>query len=383
LPDAAGCDVLILGAGAAGLLCAIQAGKRGKRVVVLEHNQEPGRKILISGGGRCNFTNLHCAAENFLSGNPHFAKSALARYTPRDFVAFIDRNKIAYHEKKAGQLFCDGSARQVVEALVAESRAAGAKLVLGCRVLGVSGPGPFVVATSVGEFKAPALVVATGGLSIPKIGATGIGYEIARQYGHRIAECRPALVPFVLNTVDKSRYCDLTGVATDVTAECAGKVYRDRILVTHRGLSGPAILQVSSHWRGGGEIRIDLMPGEELPDNDVKEFLLQRIPHRLLNRWLESNGFPNPRWSDARQRSAIGQRLHAWTLRPAGTEGYEKAEVTSGGVDTRELSSQTMESKRAAGIYFVGEVVDVTGELGGFNFQWAWSSGFAAGDSIR
>ncbi len=341
-------------------MCAIAAGKRGKRVIVLERNSTPGRKILISGGGRCNFTNVHCAPENFLSTNPHFAKSALARFTPSDFVALVEKYRIPYHEKKLGQLFCDGSAKDVVDLLLAECQSADVRVLSGIEIVDVGrSSAEFLVRTKAGELRAPALVIATGGLSIPKIGATAFGYEIARQFGLKMRECRPALVPLVLGPDDKSSYCDLSGVSTEVIASVDRQRFREKMLITHAGLSGPAILQISSYWKPGSEIGIDLMPGTE------------PIPRRLLNRWMERNG--HPEGLDA---------LHQWRIWPAGTEGYAKAEVTAGGVDTDELSSKTMEAKRVPGLYFIGEVVDVTGQLGGFNFQWAWASGFAAGNSV-
>ncbi len=341
-------------------MCAIEAGKRGKRVIVVERNGAPGRKILISGGGRCNFTNVHCAPENFLSANPHFAKSALARFTPSDFVALIEKHRIRYHEKKLGQLFCDGSAKEVVDMLLTECRAAGVRVISDIEILDVRrSSSEFSVSTKAGELCAPAMVVATGGRSIPKMGATDFGYVVARQLGLKIRECRPALVPLVFRPEDKASYCDLSGVSTEVIASLDRQRFRDKMLITHAGLSGPAILQISSYWKPGGEIGIDLMPGTE------------PIPKRLLNRWMERNG--HPKEMDA---------LHQWRIVPAGTEGYAKAEVTAGGVDTDELSSKTMEAKRVPGLYFIGEVVDVTGQLGGFNFQWAWASGFAAGSSV-
>lgn len=351
---------MIAGAGAAGLMCAIAAGRRGKRVIVLERNAAPGRKILISGGGRCNFTNLHCTPDNFLSANPHFAKSALARFTPSDFVALIEKHRIRYHEKKLGQLFCDGAAKQIVDMLLEECQAEHVQVLSGVEIVDVGrSSAEFFVQTKIGELRAPALAIATGGLSIPKIGATDLGYRIARQFGLEIRECRPALVPLVLSPEDKSSYCDLAGVSTEVIASVDRQSFRENMLITHTGLSGPAILQISSYWKPGSEIAIDLMPGS------------QPIPKRLLNRWRERNGHLKEL-----------EALHRWLVRPAGTEGYAKAEVTAGGVDTAELSSKTMEAKRVSGLYFIGEVVDVTGHLGGFNFQWAWASGFAAGQSI-
>ena len=351
---------MIAGAGAAGLMCAIAAGQRGKRVIVLERNSAPGRKILISGGGRCNFTNVHCAPENFLSRNPHFAKSALARFTPSDFVALVEKHRIRYHEKKLGQLFCDGSATQIVDMLLDECEKVGVTVLCGSQIVEVErSSAGFLIAMKTGNLFSESLVVATGGLSIPKIGATSFGYEIARQFGVKVLDCRPALVPLVFGPEDKAGYCDLSGVSTEVIASANGESFREKMLITHAGLSGPAILQISSYWTPGAEIEIDLLPGAE------------PIPKRLLNRWMERNGHP-----------VETEALHHWRVRPAGTEGYTKAEVTAGGVDTDELSSKTMEAKRVSGLYFIGEVVDVTGQLGGFNFQWAWASGVAAGNSI-
>jgi predicted Rossmann fold flavoprotein len=383
-------DAIVIGAGAAGLMCAIEAGKRGRRVAVLEHAERAGKKILISGGGRCNFTNLHCQPENFLCANPHFAKSALARYTPQDFIALVEKHGIAYHEKTLGQLFCDRSSNQITGMLEAECREAGVKLLLGAKIKTVHRADSFTVSTSVGEFEAPTLVIATGGLSIPKMGATAFGYDIARQFGIKIRKTNPGLVPLLLNAKDRKNYCDLAGVATDTEASANnGPRFREAMLITHRGLSGPAVLQASSYWHNGDPIRIDLAPGQNvftplLNDparnaNQARAALLQVLPKRLATRWLELR--TPAAWSN----TAIEQlesELHAWSVHPAGTEGYEKAEVTTGGIDTDELSSKTMEAKKVKGLFFVGEVVDVTGHLGGFNFQWAWASGAAAGRAI-
>lgn len=342
-------DAIVIGGGAAGLFCAAEAGKRGRRVVVLEHGREVGRKILISGGGRCNFTNTGTSAANFLSENPHFCKSALARYTPSDFLALVQAHRIPWHEKKLGQLFCDRSARDIVDMLMRECRDAGVHVVTGCAVSLVSKTDQFEVQTSQGTFAAPALVVATGGLSIPKIGATAFGYELARQFGLAIAEPRPALVPLVFDSEDCTRWCNLAGVAADCEAQFQGTRFRERLLVTHRGLSGPAVLQISSYWDQVSPIAFDLMPEEGvLP------------PRRLASRF-----------------GSI-EEMRPWVVTPAGTEGYARAEVTAGGVSTAELSSKTMECRRVPGLYFIGEVVDVTGHLGGYNFQWAWASAVAA-----
>ena len=382
-------EAIVIGVGAAGLMCAIEAGKRGCHVAVLEHAERAGKKILISGGGRCNFTNLHCQPENFLSANPHFAKSALARYTPQDFIALVEKHGIAYHEKTLGQLFCDRSSNQITGMLESECRGANVKLILGVRVKAVDRGDSFAVSTSLGEFRAPALVIASGGLSIPKMGATAFGYDIARQFGIRIRKTNPGLVPLLLNAQDRKEYCDLAGVSTEAEVSSNGARFREGMLITHRGLSGPVILQASSYWHDGEPVHIDLAPGREvfsalLNDparnaNQARSALQQVLPKRLATRWLELR--PSTAWSNAAIEQ-LESELHSWTIQPAGTEGYEKAEVTTGGVDTDELSSKTMEAKKVKGLFFIGEVVDVTGQLGGFNFQWAWASGAAAGRAL-
>jgi hypothetical protein len=382
-------DVLILGAGAAGLLCAIEAGKRGRRVAIVERADRLGKKILISGGGRCNFTNLYCAPENFYSANPHFAKSALARYAPADFISLVEKHKIPYHEKHRGQLFCDRSAQDIVTMLETECRAAGVQIFLNCDINEVRRTDCFVVSSVADEFHAPAVVVATGGLSIPKLGATAFGYDVARQFGHKIRETKPALVPFTLNAADRKEYCDLAGVSADVTVSTDHQSFREKMLITHRGLSGPAILQISTYWRTGLPIRVDLAPGTEPTQGirDVKErnmaaaqAALQAIlPKRFAVRWLDLHA---PQGWTNRDLQKLETELHSWTVSPSGTEGYEKAEVTSGGADTDDLSGKTMESRLVPGLFFIGEVVDVTGHLGGFNFQWAWASGAAAGRAV-
>ncbi|HYO79954.1 MAG TPA: NAD(P)/FAD-dependent oxidoreductase [Bryobacteraceae bacterium] len=349
-------DAIVIGGGAAGLFCAAEAGKRGRNVLLLEHGRETGRKILISGGGRCNFTNAGTTAANFLSANPHFAKSALARYSAADFTTLVDKHRIPWHEKKLGQLFCDRSARDMVGLLHRECQDGGVRLVMSCQVTAIRKDAEFTVESSCGSFTAPALVIATGGLSIPKIGATGFGYDVARHFGLAIEPPRPALVPLVLNPDDCSRWCDLAGVAAECEARFAQASFRERLLITHRGLSGPAVLQVSSYWDGRSPITFDLLP-EEAP-----------LPRRLASRFAEL--YPDP------------ESLATWQLTPAGTEGYTKAEVTAGGVSTLELSSKTMESRKVPGLFFIGEVVDVTGHLGGYNFQWAWSSAWAAGQAL-
>ncbi len=383
-------DVLILGAGAAGLMCAIEAGRHGKRVAVLDHADRIGKKILISGGGRCNFTNLHCSPENFLSANPHFCKSALARYTPQDIVSLASKHKIPYHEKTLGQLFCDRSARDIVAMLEKESCEAGVRIFLNAQVQQVHHSACFEVRTQDAVFSCGALVVATGGLSIPKMGATSFGYELAAQFGIAVKPCRPALVPLLFSTEDLTAYGGLAGVATDALVRCAGRQFRENLLFTHRGLSGPAILQISSYWKPGGPLEIDLAPDNawtrpwrdpNLPRNSTtaKQLLRATLPHRLADHWLALH--PPEDWTN-RSLNAWEQQLHHWRIVPAGTEGYAKAEVTAGGIDTDELSARTMECRRVPGLYFIGEVVDVTGHLGGFNFQWAWASGFVAGQSL-
>jgi predicted Rossmann fold flavoprotein len=385
-------DAIILGGGAAGLMCAVEAGRRGRRVLVLEHADRIGKKILISGGGRCNFTNLHCRPENFLSANPHFCKSALARYTPADFISLVEKHGIPFHEKTLGQLFCDGSSREIVAMLEAECRAAGVTIVVKATVMEVRHSHGFVVHTGNMEFHAPALVVATGGLSIPKMGATGLGYDLARQFGIAVQECRPGLVPFVLNAEDRRLYCDLAGVSTEVIAAVNGgpQRFREKMLITHRGLSGPAVLQISSYWKKSIPLVLDLAPGRELTAQlrlsparrdlaSAKVALRTALPQRLADRWLDLH--PPSAWTNP-GLAELERRIHHWEIDPAGTEGYEKAEVTAGGVDTNELSAKTMESRKVPGLYFIGEVVDVTGHLGGFNFQWAWASGFCAGQAV-
>ena len=383
-------DALILGGGAAGLMCAIEAGRRGRRVALLEHNDRLGKKILISGGGRCNFTNLHCQPENFLSSNPHFAKSALARFTPADFIALVEKHRIPYHEKTLGQLFCDRSARDILVMLEEECQAAGVQIFLNAEIHEVSRTTEFVVRTTNAEFHAPALVVATGGLSIPKIGATSFGYDLAQQFGIGIKEPWPGLVPLILDADDRSRYCDLAGVSAEVVASADGQRFREKMLITHRGLSGPAILQISSYWKGPNAIAIDLAPARDITESfrdptlprtlsSLRNELRRVLPNRLADRWLDLHApaaWSNPALSD------FEHHLHEWAIIPAGTEGYEKAEVTCGGIDTDQLSAKTMECRKVPGLFFIGEVVDVTGHLGGFNFQWAWASGAAAGRAL-
>jgi predicted Rossmann fold flavoprotein len=384
-------DVIVIGGGAAGLMCAVEAGKRGRRVTVLERNTQIGRKILISGGGRCNFTNLHTQPENFLSANRHFAKSALARYGPGDFLALVRKHSIPYHEKTLGQLFCDRAAQDIIDLLESECAAVGVRIETGCDVRGTSQGSRFSVCTDRGTLDAESLVIATGGLSIPKIGATSLGYEVARQFGLATRPCRPALVPLVCDAPWQARFGSLAGVSLEVTARTNSKVFREKMLFTHRGLSGPAILQISSYWAPGAAIEIDLLPDVDLmralverrssgDRSETRTVLSTFLPKRLAAVWLAQSK-PVASLSD-REIQKMSDELHAWRVVPAGTEGYEKAEVTAGGVDTGEISSQSFEAKKIPGLYFTGEVLDVTGQLGGFNFQWAWASGYAAGQFV-
>jgi predicted Rossmann fold flavoprotein len=383
-------DVIVLGAGAAGLMCAGVAGKRDRAVLVLEQARHPGEKIRISGGGRCNFTNLHASAANFLSENPRFCHSALSGYTQHDFIALVEKHGIAWHEKTLGQLFCDGSSRQIIDMLLEECRSA--QLRLGVRISAVSKSGNgFVVTTDQGEFRGRSVVVATGGPSIPKMGASGFGYKIAVQFGLKIVPPRAALVPLTFDAAMLARFKDLSGISVDASVSCSKTRFDEALLFTHRGLSGPAILQISSYWRAGEDIVIDMAPGVDVlallkqlrrdhPRQELATALTGFLPKRLAQKIADAIGGPD-RLADFSDRllSTIVAAVKAWHVRPNGTEGYRTAEVTLGGVDTAELSSKTFEAKSVPGLYFIGEVVDVTGHLGGFNFQWAWSSGHAAG----
>jgi predicted Rossmann fold flavoprotein len=385
-------DVAVIGGGAAGLMCAIEAGKRGRRALVIEHTERVGKKILISGGGRCNFTNLNVTPENFLSANPHFCKSALARYTQWDFVALVERHGIAYHEKELGQLFCDQSAKLIVKMLTDECRQADVRIATDCRVHEVErGAAGFAVQTKHGKIDCSSLVVACGGLSVPRMGATGFGYEIAKQFNHSLIQTRAALVPLIFGPDDLVRFKDLSGVSLPVQVECRGHSFANAMLFTHRGISGPAILQISSYWQAGDELALNFLPLTDAQvwltgrqsarsDAELKTVLGEFLPKRLAQRLCECELGSRPlRQYPPRELRRICQRLQSWRIQPIDTEGYRTAEVTVGGVNTNELSSTTMESKLVPGLYFIGEVVDVTGHLGGFNFQWAWSSGWAAG----
>jgi predicted Rossmann fold flavoprotein len=395
-------DVIILGAGAAGLMCALTAGQRGRKVLLLDHADRVGAKILISGGGRCNFTNLHCAPDRFLSGNPDFCKSALRRYTQADFIALVERHRIPYHEKTLGQLFCDGSARAIVAMLLAECRQGGVDVRVGHTVTDISRPDGFRLETSHGCFTAAALVLATGGLSIPKMGATGFAYEVARRFGLGVTQPLPALVPLLATPATLGFDELLAGVSLEAIVSCAGASFRENVLFTHRGLSGPAILQISSYWRQGDTIRLDLLPDlapgsapaceasgflEERkharPRAETKTVLAEILPARLAHALAQACLPPGP-MANVPDRTLAGfaARLQRWEVKPTGSEGWPKAEVTLGGIDTRDLSSKTMEAREVPGLYAIGEALDVTGWLGGYNFQWAWSSGWCAGQAL-
>lgn len=389
-------DVLVIGAGAAGMMCAIEAGKRGRSVLVVDHAKAPGEKIRISGGGRCNFTNLGATHLNFLSANPKFCVSALRRYRPRDFIGLVERHGVAYHEKTLGQLFCDGSARQIVDLLLAEMRAAGVQLRLETRVEGVTKTeGGFEVALSSGKVACASLVVASGGKSIPKMGATGLGYDIAQQFGLSVVDTRPALVPLTFEPATLARLSPLSGIGLDAMVSHGKTKFREGMLFTHRGLSGPSILQISSYWREGDEIRVDMAPGVDglaalkaartaTPRQAVATVLSTLLPRRVAQLIAEEEAPDKGNIADCSDKvlGRLAGAVNAWAVKPAGSEGYRTAEVTLGGVDTDALDSRTLEAKAVPGLYFIGEVVDVTGWLGGYNFQWAWASGWSAGQSV-
>ena len=387
-------DVIVLGAGAAGLMCAFTAGQRGRRVLLLDHAAKVGSKILISGGGRCNFTNVDARPDRYLSGNPHFAKSALSRYTAQDFIALVEKHRISYHEKTLGQLFCDGSAREIVAMLMDECAIGGVDVRVGHKITDVAGGEGFRVETDRGSFHAPKLVLATGGPSIPKMGATSFAWQVAKRFGLTLTETRPALVPLKAEG-DLLAFCQsLAGVAVDSVAKCGKQSFREASLFTHRGLSGPAILQISSYWREGEVIRLDLMPGQdaleflkarkrERPKAEPKTVLAEVLPARLATALAERH-LPHGPMANLPDKTLakLAALLKGWEIVPSGSEGYAKAEVTLGGIDTQGLSGKTMEAKAVPGLYAIGEAVDVTGWLGGYNFQWAWASGWVAGQSI-
>jgi len=389
-------DVIIIGAGAAGLMCAATAGKRGRKVLVIEHNEKVGKKILISGGGRCNFTNLWVHPENFISENPHFCKSALSRFNEQDFISLVEKHKIPYHEKTLGQLFCDGKSSEIINLLLKECEESEIEIEIrtGCKVLEVEKVDNFRIKTNIGDFNSGSLIIATGGLSISKIGATDFGYSIAKQFGLNIIEPRPSLVPFAWNKKDLNCFSDLSGISVDSLVDCSGKSFRGNILFTHKGLSGPAILQISNYWNKGDEITINLLPGLNLTDR-IKEWKIESpkwllmtqlsatLPKRVVQKFIEISGYDKPvnQYSDKDIEKTV-KLFCEWKVVPSGTEGFEKAEVTKGGIDTNDLSSKTFETNKINGLYFIGEVIDVTGWLGGYNFQWAWSSGYCAGQFV-
>jgi predicted Rossmann fold flavoprotein len=385
-------DVIVIGGGAAGLFCAIHAGKRGRSVLVIERSERAGKKIAISGGGRCNFTNINTSPADFICGNPHFHKSALARFTPDDIIRLVEENRIGYHDKKLGQLFCNGSAQKFVRMLLQECSDAGAEISLNCHVRQVEKDNLFRIETNLGSYECESLVVATGGLSIPKIGATDFGFRVARQFGLNVRQTKPGLVPLTLSDCDLAIFNRLSGVSLDARVKIGDHEFRGNVLITHRGLSGPAILQISSYWDPFQAIEIDLLPGcdtvkllagERESPREVKTVLGKFWPQRFANAWTQAYAESKPlgRYSNS-ELLGLAERVHRWKITPSGTEGYCKAEVTAGGVDTDELYSQTMEARGVPGLYFVGEVVDVTGHLGGFNLQWAWASGYAAGQFV-
>lgn len=384
--------VIVLGGGAAGMMCAAVAGRRGKKVLLLEHNDRVGRKIQISGGGRCNFTNLHARAENYLSAQPDFCKSALARYTPQDFLRLVESHGIAYHEKKLGQQFCDRGSGEIIGMLLRECREAGVEIRTSCRAVSVVHDGRFRLETNQGGWSCDSLVVATGGLSFPKLGAGDFGYRLAGQFGLAVTELRPGLVPLTFSPEQKERWMELSGLSLPVRIKNRGRSFEENLLVTHRGFSGPAILQISSYWREGEILEVDLLPGTDGPEwirkqarqsGTLEQALSDFWPQRFARAWCGEMQALRPLAQLPGERILeIGRRLNAWKLSCAGTEGYAKAEVTLGGVSTAELSSKTMEARRVPGLYFIGEVVDVTGWLGGFNFQWAWASAQAAGQAV-
>ena len=389
-------DVIIIGAGAAGMMCAAEAGKRGKTVLLIDHYHKLGEKIRISGGGRCNFTNIHTRAECFLSNNPHFCRSALARYTPQDFIKLVESHGISWHQKTLGQLFCDDSAVLIINMLKSECDRAHVETRMSCSVNAVSRENArYLVKTTQGDFNAAALVIATGGLTVPKIGATPFGYKIAAQFGLKIVPPRAALVPLSFDPESLAQYGDLSGLSLDAEVSCNGGVFREALLLTHRGLSGPAILQISSYWQNGSPkdpIHINLLPDPVIIESLTEQrsaktqfnnLLSERLPKRFAQQWCEAHQLTKPaiQLSDKAFAGAL-QQLQDWQVKPSGTLGFNKAEVTLGGVDTHALSSKTMQANDVPGLFFIGEVVDVTGHLGGFNFQWAWASGVAAGQSV-
>ncbi len=387
-------DVIVIGGGASGLMCALTAGKRGRTVLLIEHEEGVGKKILISGGGRCNFTNLTIEPDNFLSKNPHFCKSALSRFTQHDFIDLVEKHNISYHEKELGQLFCDNKSVEIVNLLLKECETGGVTIQTNCYIQKILKENVFFVKTNLGDYKSESLVIATGGLSIPKMGATSFGYAVATQFGINIIPCKPGLVPLLLDDKTLQAIGDLAGVAADAIVTSKEQSFTGSILFTHKGLSGPAILQISNYWNEGDEILINLLPGHDLielikrwkkenPKVDLKNLIATLLTKRLAYRFLSLHHDDKPvNQYNEKEISEIAKTFHQWRIIPSDTEGFQKAEVTTGGIDTDELSSKTFESKKVKGLYFIGEVVDVTGWLGGYNFQWAWSSGFCAGQFV-
>jgi predicted Rossmann fold flavoprotein len=382
-------DVVIIGAGAAGLMCAIETGKRRRSVLVLEHMNRIGKKIRVSGGGRCNFTNMNLSLDNYLSTNPHFCKSALARFTPQDFIGMIERHGIEYFEKEQGQIFCRGTSGDIVKMLHEECRSTGVEIRTNCRIGSIMKTDNFSILTDFARTEAGSLVIATGGLSYPELGATDMGFRIAKQFGLKVTQLKPALVPLIFGREDLRKYGEMSGVSFDALVSCKGRQFRGEVLFTHHGLSGPAILQVSSYWDRGDDIIIDLMPGRDAYEQfilrhgsriELSNLLAEFLPRRFSHRWCELHGQSKPMCQyTEKELKDIAHQVQNWTVRPVSAEGYKRAEITAGGVDTGELSSKTMEARKAPGLYFVGEVVDVAGQLGGYNLQWAWASGFVAG----
>lgn len=383
---------VIIGAGAAGLMCAIEAGRRGRSVIILDHSAMVGQKILVSGGGRCNFTNLNIQAENYISKNPHFCKSALARFRPGDFIALVKKHRISFIQKEKGQLFCTESSGQILDMLLKEADSAGVKIQVNCKIKEITKKNAFSIKTDSGVIESESLVVATGGLSYPKLGASDLGLKIAKQFGLSIIPPKPALVPFIFSQKDLKRFAEISGVSLNAAVSCRGHEFLGEMLFTHKGLSGPVILQISSYWQEGDEIVIDLLPGLDIHSIflsakqsriEMKNLLAQYMPRRFVHKWCESflQSKPLCQYNNKELMNA-SQLVHAWSIKPSGTEGYNTAEVTRGGVDTDELSSKTMETKKVNGLYFIGEVVDVTGHLGGYNLHWAWASGWAAGQYV-
>ncbi len=384
-------DVIIIGAGASGMMCAIECGKRGRSVIVLDHASKIGKKLRISGGGNCNFTNINMSPTNFISSNPHFCKSALSRFTPDDFISLLEKHGVKYEEREQGQLFCVKSGEEIIRMLDKESNDAGVNIILNCRILDVKKEESFIVSTNHGVFESESLVIATGGVSYRRTGASGIGHRIAKQFGLKVTELKPALVPFIFSPEDLKIFGELSGISVDAAIKCDKTEFRGSVLFTHRGLSGPAILQVSSYWREGDAVVIDLLPDIDIygffiskqqskSKIDLHNLLSQYLPSRLAKIWCVSNIQSKPvNQYNEKELKGIAHRVHNWEIVPSSTEGFETAEVTLGGIDTNELSSKTMESKKLKGLFFTGEVIDVTGQLGGYNLHWAWASGFVAG----